>query len=278
MKCQWESLLCILPIWMRQEVDKLGKTDLQELRLRIDRLPLLVCKEREIRLNRVVTGDDLKLCINAASRYSPWASATAAKGYITCNGGHRIGICGEAILQNSVCTGFNHITSLCIRISRDITGLANELKNINGSILIIGRPGWGKTTLLRDLIRLKSKTQSVCVVDERQEIFPVANGRICFDPGINTDVLSGTDKLTGIEMALRSMSPQIIALDEISSIADCKGILRSGWCGVDLIATAHAAGRNELLKRPLYKPLVDTGLFQWLVILQQDKTYRLERM
>ena len=79
-------------------------------------------------------------------------------------------------------------------------------------------------------------------------------------------------------MALRSMSSQIIAVDEVTSATDCRGILQAGWCGVELAATAHASSKDELLKRPLYRPLVKTGLFQWLVILQQDKTYRLERM
>ncbi len=278
MMCQWDSLVGILPIWMRQDVDKLGKTDMQELRLRVNKPPRLICKNRTLQLQRNVTTDDLKVCINAASRYSPWSSATSAKGYITCPGGHRVGICGEAIIANDTCTGMNNISSVCIRVSRDFKGIADKLTDISGGVLIIGRPGCGKTTLLRDFVRLKSKDQCVCVVDERQEIFPRAGDSICFETGQNTDVLSGVPKLQGIEMALRSMSPQIIAVDEITSAADCKGILQAGWCGVEITATAHASGRDELLKRQLYRPIVKSGLFHWLVILQPDKTYRLERM
>ena len=213
MMCQWDSLIGILPLWMRQDVDKLGTSKMQELRLRLNKPPQLICKDGILQLQRKISADDLKVCLNAASRYSPWSSATSAKGYITCPGGHRVGICGEAILQNEICTGIHNISSLCIRVCRDFPGIADKLKDISGGVLIIGKPGAGKTTLLRDFVRMKSKTQNVCVVDERQEVFPRAGERLCFETGSNTDVLSGTPKLYGIELALRSMCPQIIAVD-----------------------------------------------------------------
>ena len=278
MMCQWEALLGILPLWMRQDVDKLGKDSLQQLRLYLGSPPLLECKDRALKLSKAVTTDDLKLCINAASRYSPWAAATSASGYITCVGGHRVGICGEVILQNGIPTGVTAISSICIRVSRDIKAIAGKLSGISGGVLMVGKPGSGKTTLLRDYIRIRSNENYICVVDERREIFPRAGESICFDTGPRTDVLSGVSKQAGIEMALRSMSPQVIAVDEITSAKDCRSIMQAGWCGVELVATAHASGREELMKRPLYKPLVSSGLFQWLVILREDKTFRLERM
>lgn len=278
MMCQWDALLQILPMWIRQDVDRLGKDTLQELRLRLNMPPLLICKDRSIVLNKLVSGDDLKLCLNAASRYSPWASATSAQGYITCFGGHRLGICGEGIIQNGMPTGISSISSLCIRVSRDFTGIANKLKDISGGVLFVGKPGSGKTTLLRDYIRLRSDKQCICVVDERREVFPRVGETICFPQGNNTDVLSGIPKQIGIEMVLRSMGPQAIAVDEVTSAADCRGMLQAGWCGVEMLATAHAASKDELLKRPLYRPLVKSGLFQWLVVLQPDKSFHLERM
>jgi stage III sporulation protein AA len=278
MMCQWEALLGILPLWMRQDIDRLGNDSLQELRLYLGSPPLLKCKDRTLTLNKAVTADDLKLCINAASRYSPWAAATSASGYITCIGGHRVGICGEVILQNGMPTGVTAISSICIRVSRDIKGIACKLSGISGGVLMVGKPGSGKTTLLRDYIRIRSNENYICVVDERREIFPRAGESICFYTGPKTDVLSGVPKQAGIEMALRSMSPQVIAVDEITSSKDCRSIMQAGWCGVELVATAHASGREELMKRPLYKPLVNSGLFQWLVILREDKSFRLERM
>ena len=278
MMCQWEALLGILPLWIRQDVDRLGKDSLLELRLYLGSPPLLVCKDRTLTLNKPATADDLKLCINAASRYSPWAAATSASGYITCYGGHRVGICGEVILQNGVPTGLTAISSVCIRVSRDFKGIAGKLSGISGGVLMVGKPGSGKTTLLRDYIRMRSNENYICVVDERREIFPRAGESICFEAGPKTDVLSGVPKQVGIEMALRSMSPQVIAVDEITSVKDCRSIMQAGWCGVELLATAHASGREELMKRPLYKPLVSSGLFNWLVILREDKSFRLERM
>ena len=109
MMCQWDHLIGILPIWMRQDVDKYGRSSMQELRLRIGKQPMLICKERTYQLSRAVSNDDLKLCINAACRYSPWASTTTASGYITCPGGHRVGICGEGIMQNGSCTGMPRV-------------------------------------------------------------------------------------------------------------------------------------------------------------------------
>ena len=120
MRCAWKELLGILPPWLRQNVDRQGKTDLQELRLRLGLPPELVTARGSFLLDRAVSGDDLHFCINTASRYSPWAAATAAQGYITAPGGHRIGLCGEASVRDGVMTGIRNPTSLCIRVARDL--------------------------------------------------------------------------------------------------------------------------------------------------------------
>jgi stage III sporulation protein AA len=168
---------------------------------------------------------------------------------------------------------------LCLRTARDFPNIAEEVQNYDGSILIIGPPGSGKTTLLRDLIRVRSNASqgSIAVLDERGEIFPSANGESYFERGANTDVLTGCSKESGINILLRTMGPYCIAVDEITHKEDCKALLHAGWSGVTLIATAHAGNRNDLYTREIYQPLVKTGIFDTLIILNSDKSWKAER-
>lgn len=277
MRCAWPELLAILPHWMRPQVNTLGKERLQELRLRIGYPPEMVCRGENIKLTRGVSSDDLNFVINTASKYSPWAATSVAKGYITAPGGHRIGLCGEVVVSNHCMSGIRIPSSVCIRIARDFDGIAVPLGRLSGSILIIGKPGSGKTTLLRDLIRSRSReeTDSIAVVDERGEIFPEAG---CFTAGPRTDVLRGCSKGEGIEILLRTMGPGTIAVDEITSEHDCTALIKAGWCGVHLFATAHAATKADLHLRTVYQPLVKSRLFDHLVILHEDKSCTSERM
>lgn len=277
MKCAWQELLSILPPLMRSDVDVLGKDILQELRMRVGYSPELVCMEKRICLAIKIAPLDLQFVINAASRYSPWLADTLSQGYLTAPGGHRIGVCGEAVMKDGRMTTVRNPSSLCIRVARDFPGMIRDRNLISGSVLIIGQPGSGKTTFLRDLIRLRadSGSGSVAVVDERGEIFPFASG---FWGGQRTDVLVGCGKKEGVEAVLRTMGPETIAVDEITSEADCSGLLHAAWCGVSLIATAHAASKRDLYSRPVYKPLVSAKIFDMLVILQKDKSWKVERM
>lgn len=273
MTCAWKELLAVLPVWMRHEVDTLGSISLQELRLRRDLPPELVFGSKSRCLNRNVTREDLLYTVNAASQYSPWATASVSKGYITVKGGHRIGICGETVLQQGSVTGIRNIFSLCIRIARDFPGVAAGLGNASGSVLILGPPGWGKTTLLRDLIRQKERTERICVVDERAEVFPeglVDYGRV--------DVLSGCSKREGIPMLVRTMGPSCIAVDEITDPEDVLALLQASNCGIRLMATAHAGSVSDLQRRSVYRPLLEHKIFDTLVLLKEDKSYTLERM
>ena len=280
MKCAWQMFINLLPVWMREEVDRLSRHDLQELRLRIDMPPQLITSGGALYLGRPCSYDDLTFCVNVASRYSPWSAQTASQGYITAPGGHRIGLCGSGINSSESHSGIQHITSVCIRVARDFPGLASTIKDIVGSVLIIGRPGCGKTTLLRDLIRQLSDYRQlcVCVVDEKGELFPQAHKQMCFSPGRNTDVLSGSKKKQGIESVLRNMSPDVIAMDEITAHEDCQALLHAGWCGVQLLATAHAGSRNDLFHRVVYKPMIESKLFDHLIVMKPDKSWQLERM
>ncbi len=278
MICAWQEFLKLIPLDLRQQVDKHGSKDLLELRLRVGYKPELVLKERSIWLGKKVDRQDVRFVINAVSQYSPWAVSSLASGFITASGGHRIGFCGDVITQNGVITGIREVSSLCIRVARSFPGISGN--GLDGSVLIIGKPGSGKTTLLRDLIRQLSEkgNGSVCVVDERCELFPLVQGAHCFDPGPRTDILSACNKANGILMLLRTMCPLYIAVDEITAEADCEALLNAGWCGVNLLATAHAADRNDLLHRPVYRSIITNRLFDTLVIMQPDKSWRAERM
>lgn len=275
MMCAWQAFISVLPPGLRPMMDKPWREQLQELRLRVGKPPQLVLSGRQVILEQEVREEDLSFIVNTASKYSPWTSSSTASGFLTAPGGHRIGLCGDAAVKDGVMTGFRTLRSANIRIARDFPGLSQSIADKKGSILILGRPGSGKTTLLRDLIRQRSKKEMVAVVDERGELFPVFSG---FDTGYSTDILTGCSKDHGIEMVLRTMGPDTIAVDEITAETDCKALIRAGWCGVSLLATAHASGKADLLSRPVYKPLVSCGLFDHLVILSHDKSWRVERM
>lgn len=278
MICNWDCFIRLLPLWLRQEVDLKGRTCLLELRLRVGLPPELVCSKYTITLSRNISVDDIAFCINTASKYSPWSATTVSKGYITAPGGHRIGICGDAVISSGNMTGIRTPTMLCMRVARDFPGISQGIPIENSSVLIIGRPGSGKTTLLRDLIRQQSNKQqgSIGVVDERGELFPTQNNN-GFPTGPRTDVISGCSKKNGIELLLRCMGPTVIAVDEITSKEDCVTLLHAAWCGVNLFATAHAGSIEDLFSRPVYRPLLKQKIFNTLVIANPDKTWKLER-
>lgn len=272
MICLWKELLSILPHWLRGQLAPY-EGNLQELRMRCGRPSELVLGAGSKWLPGTVSQDDLNYCVNAASRYSPWAAATVSQGYITAPGGHRLGICGEAVMKDGIMTGIRSVHSICIRVARDFPGLARRIHFRGQAMLILGAPGWGKTTLLRDISRAIAEDDAVAVVDERQELFPPG-----FATGKRMDILYGCPKRQGVETVLRTMGPDCIAVDEITAPEDCQALIQASGCGVRLIATAHAAGMTDFRRRSVYSALRESRIIDTFLILEKDKTFHLEEI
>jgi len=197
-------------------------------------------------------------------------------GYLTLRGGHRVGLCGRAKTEGGKMTGMGEIQSLCLRIARPVPGVADWLMPLlmprdepPRSTLLFSAPGLGKTTLLRDAIRLLSDRygQRVGVVDERSEIAGCAQGDIQMDVGQRTDVLDACPKAVGLMVLLRAMAPQWLAVDEVGRMEDAEALLESALCGVPVIATAHADSLEGLFTRPVMGPLLDAKVFAQFVRL-----------
>ncbi len=197
-------------------------------------------------------------------------------GYITASNGSRIGVCGTANIKNNEIISVTDITSMNIRIPRQITGVSNELFvklfPINGGILIAGAPTTGKTTLLRD-IAVNVSTGNGCrimrtaVIDERGELSGGNKGKI--DLGLS-DIFTGYPKSVGIMQSIRSFSPQLIICDEVGTDKDAEAIMKGANAGAYIIATIHAGSVDELVRRPQTKKLISTGAFKSIVMLDSS--------
>lgn len=277
----------LLPPDWQAALDRLSTEELRqaaELRLRTGFPPTILLDGREHALPGAATveASELEALLGRAAEHSLYAVREAlSEGYLTLPGGHRIGICGTAVSNGDGVDNIKEISSLCIRIARSIPGigtaLAERVHSLEHSALIIGPPGSGKTTLLRDAARQLSDCfdRRVCIVDERGEIAAVHQGSPRLPVGRRTDVLTGFPKERGIELLLRAMDPEWIVLDEITRSADVEAMIRASYCGVWFLATAHAESVEDLQRRPVYRTLSESGLFQTIWGLDRARRGRL---
>lgn len=239
----------------------------------------------------IIMPHDLEQLCDTVTGYSRYTvSESISHGYITAKGGFRLGICGTAVIKNGCNTNMRDISSVTIRVGREVTGICDKLlpqlieDNLFHSTLIIAPPGAGKTTLLRDMIRCLSDgsdccpPQRVAVVDERSEIAVMYQGLPQMRMGSHTDVLDACPKAIGIPLLVRSVNPQIIAVDEITAQEDLCAILAASNCGVQFLATIHAADRQELSCKPLYAALMESRIFSYIVSIGKDRQYTVEKL
>lgn len=272
----YEKALELLPRRLLTECSCIPASEAEEFRLRAGRKAAVLIGGTEMPISDVlIETRDIDWVIERATNASVHtAQSSIAKGFINCSGGIRIGMCGTGIIDDGKVTGMRGISSLAIRIPHEIRGCGQAaIDRIKAeprdSVLILSPPGYGKTTFLRECIRqLSDSGKRVSVADERGELAAVHRGVPQFDLGNASDIMSGVPKSQAVMMLLRAMNPQIIAMDEISSPEDVEAAETASGCGVRLIATAHAADKSELCSRPVYRRLLELGVFKNAVVIE----------
>lgn len=289
-----EELIKIFPVSIRLlfEKLKLNFDVLQEIHLRIGSPLLVLYQNEEYYITKdgvlsktnensyITTKNDMKETTEYISNYSMYAYEEEMKqGFITIQGGHRIGLAGKIIMEKDYIKSMKYISFINVRLSHQIPGCADHVLPyiIDGEgvkhTLIISPPRCGKTTLLRDIIRQlsngteKYKGVTVGVVDERSEIGACYMGIPQNELGIRTDILDCCPKAKGMLMLIRTMSPQVIAVDEIGSREDIESIESVINCGCKLIATVHGSSIEDIKNKPLLRKLILEKVFERYIIL-----------
>lgn len=273
-----EKIIKKLPEFLQQEILALPAgtiNDFEEIRLKACEDTLIISRGKEIRLSDAekITPSMLDELLNRLLNYSYYAyEDELAKGYITIEGGHRVGICGRVTLKEDKVSLIKDISSLNIRRSRQIIGASDKIMNTicRGSVsntLIISPPKCGKTTILRDLARaLSDKGYRVGICDERSEIAGCYNGISSYDIGSRTDILDGCPKAEGILMLIRAMSPDVIITDEIGRPEDVKAIEAALCAGIKTITSIHGSSYEDITSSAAGE-LIRNHVFETLVFL-----------
>lgn len=274
-----EEILNILPANIKNLVSNAkGDGYIQEIRIKSDKPLILIFDREETITDYIVTSVDIRNIMSKMMNYSLYAyDEEIRQGYITIKGGHRVGLCGSCILEGEKIKTINNISSLNIRVSKQVIGCSDSLMPYlinNGEIentIIISPPKCGKTTMIRDMARNFSKNFKVCIIDERSEIGGLSLGKSSLDLGIRTDILDNCPKAQGIMMAIRSMSPDVIICDEIGTLKDMESILTAICCGIKIITTIHGKDENDLFERPIFKDILKNNAFKKGIILKENQ-------
>lgn len=300
------DLRAVTRVLSRDICYNIDENSIEEIRIRVDRPVILKYPEgKEDILDHVVTQNEIlnilqSLCNNSIYSYQ----SQICDGYITLQGGHRVGITGNVAMKDGKITNVNYVSSLNFRIAREIIGASDEIfkevitrinsqnnfKNSNNdtlnleinNTLIVSKPGCGKTTVLRDLVRnISNMGFTVSLIDERGEIASMYKGIPQNDIGLRTDVMDNVTKSLGMKIAVRTMAPQVIVADEIGTEGDLEAINYGICSGVKGIFTAHGSDISELRQNETLNKLYEEKLFKRIIFLENrgkmGKVYYLDR-
>ncbi len=283
---QCDEVLSIFPREIRDLIQSLhlSSEGLQEIRIRAERPVLIRYRNRELVTGRTVSRDQVAEILSYLGSYSLYAYEDEIRqGFLSLPGGHRVGLSGKAVMEARRVKTLGEISSLNIRFAHQIRGCADPLMPYIWDgvrllhTLIVSPPGRGKTTLLRDCIRQISDGsglwpgKTVGVVDERSEIAGCFRGVPGNDVGMRTDVLDGCPKADGMMMLIRSMAPDVVAVDEIGSKEDAGALRYAMNCGCVLLATVHGSCMEELLLKPVLREIIEQKMFERYVFLEAGK-------
>lgn len=271
-----EEIARCLPRALGRTLLQLPGGSVREIRIRSGQRTAVHCTEGVRYAPPEPTPQQVQQIAEALCEHALYARAEEQRsGFVTLRGGHRMGLCGRVILQGQSVRALREISSLCIRVAGQWQGAADRLlplvldgEGILHNALIIGLPGTGKTTMLRDVCRRVSEAgRRVGVVDERSEIAAMSGGEAQLAVGPNTDVLDGCCKEAGLRWMLRSMSPDVLITDELGSAGDVQAVLDAAAAGVCVISTLHGSRPEPAPARGLLAQLVLHNAFEHYVLL-----------